>query len=168
MPAPQSRPFTDFAMQALALAVAFSETFSEPVANGAYELELVTPEGTSTDGGKRATQFVRLVPVAGGAPITIGWADPIHREAMLSSYAELKACPMDQPTYDVLAARIASFFTLRKLTLRGAARARDASESAEVTKNADDAQSPRPLVLILAGVFLFVGLAIAAAIIVLH
>jgi len=80
--------YTHVAAQAVGLAELFEERFSAgldgPVA---FRIQLASPEGPSTGGGKQVVQPIKLVPVDGGPTIVIGAANTIKQTAELRSFA---------------------------------------------------------------------------------
>jgi hypothetical protein len=127
MPKPEPSPFTDFAMATLSLGVAFSEAFNDPITDEfPYKLQLVTPEGTSTEGGKRAAARIELVHTS-GATALVGAADVHARKAALVPFAKLAwaagtaddagAKLPSREQYEALSERLAGFLAHRRLAV---------------------------------------------------
>ncbi len=80
--------YTHVAAQAVGLAERFEERFSAgldgPVT---FRVQLASPEGPSTGGGKQVVQPIKLVPADGGPTIVIGAANTVKQMAELRSYA---------------------------------------------------------------------------------
>jgi hypothetical protein len=112
--------YSDVAIKAISLADLFALTFG-PGEGGqpAYKLELGTPEGSSTHGGKQALQPIKLVP-AGGRALVIGLANATKKTAELRSFEVVKAAqaeglkdamfPLDPGDYQLVLEKIERFF----------------------------------------------------------
>jgi hypothetical protein len=120
---------TAFAMQALGLAETFNlmlqgERVKGPVT---YRVELSAPDGMSTEGGKQATQHVKLVPEGGGPTLVAGSVNQAERWAELRTFAHLErlhaerwkgaAIPLNRVQYNELLERLRAFFA-DKCTVR--------------------------------------------------
>jgi hypothetical protein len=138
--APDAQPFTDMAMETLSLAVAFSEAFRTPPSDAfPFRVEIVTPEGTSTAGGKLARCRVQLLPRGGGTPVPIGVVDLRARRHELSSAGELASRGVPAEPYEALAKKLEAFFVQRRMPSVDAADATQKGGAAPV----EDAQ-PSP------------------------
>lgn len=120
--------YTYVAARAVSLAELFEERFSAgldgPVA---FRIQLASPEGPSTGGGKQVVQPIKLVPVDGGPTIVIGAANTIKQTAELRSYALVSELygqrfkgaqlPVHAGAYRQLLADFTSFFQALKLSV---------------------------------------------------
>ncbi len=116
---------TRFAMQALSLAELFNALMNEePI--GSYRVELATPDGPSTGGGKQAVQHVRLLSDH-SSTITAGSANPVAKRAELRSYENLaqahaqrfkgEALALDRLAYNKLLEQMRKFFAQQRMTV---------------------------------------------------
>jgi hypothetical protein len=146
MPKPEAAPFTDVAMATLSLGIAFSEAFHDPASTAfPYRVQLVTPEGTSTAGGKHAAARIELVH-ADGALLLIGTADVHERKAMLVPYAKL-AGPAPRPSpesYEALAKRLELFLSNRRLAVEVDGKVRERAPSLSGEGPPASTQKPSP------------------------
>lgn len=115
------RQFTAVAGKATQFAAVFNAAFiagfEGPIP---YRVDLTTPVGPSTAGGKQALQHLRLAPRGGGPAIVIGSANPNEMTAEIRTFrhlAELHAqrfkgarVPVDANAYRDLTRRLAQFF----------------------------------------------------------
>ena len=118
---------TEFAMKALGLAELFTMMIGSKPLKGArvYTVELGTPDGPSTGGGKQALQPIKLVPEGGGPTLVAGHANQVEKSAELRSYALVQQqhdarfrgaeLQVDQPEYDELLTRLTNFFAQQGL-----------------------------------------------------
>jgi hypothetical protein len=122
------RQFTAVAGQATQLAALFNTTFAAGfVGPGRYRIDLTTPVGQSTVGGKQALQHVRLVPFAGGPAIVIGSVSSVQMTAELRTFrhlAEIHArrfdgarVPVDVNAHRELLRAVQQFFVAQSFTV---------------------------------------------------
>jgi len=125
-----AREFTDMALRAFTLADLVRIAFEAPIEGAVtYKVDLATPDGPSTAGGKQALQHLKLVPVpeGSGTTIVIGTANSVENVAELRSYAYLAdmhaqrfkgaSLPLDEKTYRALLAKMQGFFADRKMSV---------------------------------------------------
>jgi hypothetical protein len=84
------------------------------------KIELTTPVGPSTEGGKQALQHLRLVPDDGTSAIVIGSTSPVGKTAEIRTLRHLRDVhtmrfkgapfPLDGTSYQDLVARLQQFF----------------------------------------------------------
>jgi hypothetical protein len=118
--------YTQVAAKALSLAELFEARFAQGV-NGPvpFRLELATPDGPSTAGGKQALQHIKLVPIGGGPTIVIGSASTTRQTAEIRTFEHVAALyaqrfhgapiPLDVRAYRELTQAIAGFFAAMRL-----------------------------------------------------
>ena len=138
---------TAFAMQAFGLAEAFNITLQAERVKGpiTYRVELSTPDGMSTAGGKQATQHVKLVPEGGGTTIVAGSANPAEKWVELRTFEHLKMLhaqrfkgaeiPLNRVQYNELVEKLRAFFAQEGSCVM---------RLSEVPREADDLPAPRP------------------------
>ena len=128
---------TQFAVRAITLAETFNVALAEVRVRGpiVYRVELSAPEGMSTEGGKQATQHVKLIPEVnsggGGGLIVAGSANSAESWAELRSFETLRALhrerfngadiPLDRVQYSALVVKLRHFFEEHQCTVRMAA-----------------------------------------------
>ena len=168
---------TQIAMKAFTLADLFKIAFSEPLTGPVvHRLEMATPEGPSTGGGKQAVQHLKLVPVDGnGATIVIGSANQMANSCDLRSFDYLRnmhaqrfkgaRVPLDPVAYRELIARMSSFFSDRGMAVVIQAATPLASAPAPTAAESSHSAS---LITIAGAVIAFVLLVGAALFYVLH
>ncbi len=116
--------FTFIAGKAMDFATLFNVSFTSPLPGPVpYRIELTTPVGPSTAGGKQALQHIRLVPADGGPAIVAGSCSPVARSAELRTYrqlADLHAMrfkgarfPIAEQPYDEFLRRLQQFFSVQ-------------------------------------------------------
>ena len=116
--------YTQMATKAINLADFFKATFAKGWGGAPlYHLELGTPDGPSTGGGKQAMQHIKLVPEDGSATLVVGWADPAALAAELRSHAHVAAqfsqrtrgrdYPLDAAQYRTMVQKLESFFKMQ-------------------------------------------------------
>jgi hypothetical protein len=113
---------TQFAMKALDMAEMFKMLVGAKPIEGPepYGVELGTPDGPSTGGGKQAMQAIKLVPQGSGATLVAGHANKAERTAELRTYNFLAQqhaqrfkgaqLPVTREAYDELMGRLEKFF----------------------------------------------------------
>lgn len=107
---------TQVAQSAFDFARYFSSVFDSVRVRGAVQRRprLVTPEGMSTAGGKRARQSIVLQPDdPAGAALTVGWVDIGERRALLRTHGCLEALHYERfknRPFDVDRASYSGFF----------------------------------------------------------
>ncbi len=84
------------------------------------KIELTTPVGPSTEGGKQALQHLRLVPADGTSAIVIGSTSPVGKTAEIRTLRHLRDVhamrfkgapfPLDGSSYQDLVERLQQFF----------------------------------------------------------
>lgn len=121
MPLPL-RQFTAVAGQATQFAAIFNASFASGFDGPKkYRVDLTSPFGPSTAGGKQSLQHIRLVPQDGAPAIVIGQVSPVEKSAELRTFrhlAELHALrfgggrvPVDPNAHRDLVRRMTAFFT---------------------------------------------------------
>lgn len=120
--------YTHVAAKAVGLAELFEERFSAGLDGPVmFRIQLASPEGPSTGGGKQVVQPIKLVPVDGGPTIVIGVANTIKQTAELRSYALLSEqyrlrfkgaqIPVNAGVYQQLLADFTTFFRALSLSV---------------------------------------------------
>jgi hypothetical protein len=115
------KQFTAVAGRASEFALHFNRTFAAGFEGPApYQIDLTTPVGPSTAGGKQALQHIRLVPQDGSPAIVIGSASQLENSAEIRTFrhlAELHArrfkgarVPVDVNAYRSLTKNLHAFF----------------------------------------------------------
>jgi hypothetical protein len=115
------RQFTAVAGRASQFATLFNQTFAAGLEGPVNcQLDLTTPVGPSTGGGKQALQHLRLVPSDGSPAIVIGTVSQPENQAEIRTFrhlAELHArrfkgarVPVDVNAYRELNRRLHAFF----------------------------------------------------------
>ena len=163
---------TQFAMQALGFADLFNIKVGDQKVNG-YRVEMSAPDGPSTGGGKQSVQHVKLMAEDGsGSVIVAGSANQIEKSAEVRTYeylADLHAkrfkgarFPLDKPGYNLLVARMKSFFAEQNLavTMLDAPRPGAAGGRQVVRPSEPGAPSKGTMI----GIFVAVAVIIAAAV----
>ncbi len=124
---------TQFAVRAITLAETFNIALAKERVRGpiTYRVELSAPEGMSTEGGKQATQHVKLIPEGGGSLIVAGSANSAESWAELRSFEMLRALhrerfngadiPLDRVQYSALVVKLRHFFGEHQCVVRMAA-----------------------------------------------
>lgn len=119
---------TQVAGRATNFAVLFNATFRGGMP-GAPDLavDLTTPPGPSTAGGKQVRQHIRLVPRDGGTAIVVGFVNGIDALAELRTYGHLAevhsrrfkgaSLPFDELSYKDLVKRLQGFFGSQGFTV---------------------------------------------------
>jgi hypothetical protein len=118
--------YTQVAAKAVSLAELFEARFAAGFEGPArFRVELASPDGPSTAGGKQALQHIKLVPEGGGTTIVIGSASLARYAAEIRTFehiAELHAqrfrgarIPLDVARYRELTQNLAAFFKAMKL-----------------------------------------------------
>ncbi len=116
---------TVFAAQAIGLADMFKMMFAKVKLEGSgaasYVLELSTPEGESTGGGKQALQHIRLAPEGGGATLSAGSVNTVDKKAEMRTFSHMATLfadrfkgaefPIDKGRYEEVLAKLQTFFT---------------------------------------------------------
>ncbi len=113
--------YTHVAAQAVSLAELFESRFAAGLEGPvAFRIQLASPEGPSTGGGKQVVQPIKLVPMDGGPTIVVGVANTIKQSAELRSFALLSEqyqqrykgapIPVHAGAYQQLLADFTSFF----------------------------------------------------------
>ncbi|MBI2378335.1 MAG: hypothetical protein HYV07_30325 [Deltaproteobacteria bacterium] len=117
---------TVHAQQALDISELLALKFADKSFGGrtARKVKVTSPDGPSTDGGKRARQTIILVPAeepenfSSGESVPCGWLDAAQKQAELKSFDVLasqyhgrhgRRIDIDQAAYDVLLAEIQAF-----------------------------------------------------------
>jgi len=120
---------TQFAMKALDMAEMFRiRVGTVPVqASVPYRVELGTPDGPSTGGGKQALQAIKLIPEGAGATLVAGHANKAGGKAELRTFDCLAqqhaqrfkgaALPIPKESYDALFVRLEKFFAEQGLAV---------------------------------------------------
>jgi hypothetical protein len=122
------RQFTAVAGQATQLAALFNAKFAAGfVGPGSYRVDMTTPVGQSTAGGKQALQHVRLVPLDGKPAIVVGSVSSVEMAAELRTFrhlAELHArrfngarVPVDVNAHRELLRRLQQFFAANSISV---------------------------------------------------
>lgn len=120
--------YTHVAAQAVSLAELFEERFSAGLDGPmTFRIQLASPEGPSTGGGKQVVQPIKLVPADGGPTIVIGAANTVKQTAELRSYALVSEqyrlrfkgaqLPVHAQAYQQLLADFTSFFHALNLSV---------------------------------------------------
>lgn len=115
------RKFTAIATQAMDFATLFHINFAGGLPGLVYfKIELTTPVGPSTEGGKQALQHVRLIPADGTSAIVIGSTSQVGKTADIRTLRHLRDVhamrykgapfPVDGSSYQDLVARLQQFF----------------------------------------------------------
>lgn len=121
--------YTHVAAKAVSLVELFEERFSAGLDGPVlFRIQLASPEGGSTGGGKQVVQPIKLVPADGGPTIVIGAANTIKETAELRSYALLSEqyaqrfkgapIPINAGAYKQLLADFTGFFQALNLSVR--------------------------------------------------
>ncbi len=125
-----SRPVhTQFAMKAIDLAILFNTVVgADPVLTSdanPFKVELSTPDGQSTGGGKQSVQHIKLVRLA--LTVVVGSADQVEKTAELRSFDYVNglhgqrykgaALPIDRATYDAFQKRAREFLSSQGLSI---------------------------------------------------
>ncbi len=122
------RQFTAVAGQATQLAALFNAKFIAGIPGlDRYRVDLTTPVGPSTVGGKQALQHLRLTPLAGGPAIVVGTVSSVEMSAELRTYrhlAEIHArrfngarVPLDVNAHRELTRRLQQFFAAQSFAV---------------------------------------------------
>jgi hypothetical protein len=79
---------TMFAGEAIGLAQLFQHAFGKKRLEGpvSYAVEMSTPDGPSTAGGKQPLQHLKLIPQGGGPALLVGTANLVDKEAELRTF----------------------------------------------------------------------------------
>lgn len=112
-----------------------------------HAIDMTTPAGPSTAGGKLALQHIRVAPRGGGRAIVVGSYDTAKRVAELRTYKLLadthaerfagEALPIRDDEYKALIKRMLEFFTKQGITVVMVSASRDPSlAGAEPTSKA--------------------------------
>ena len=115
--------FTMIAGQAVTLADLFNRAFSAGLAGPVlFAVELTTPVGPSTAGGKQALQHIRLTPTTSGPAIVIGSLNTKEQTAELRTFRLLSdnyaarfkgtGLPIAPEAYAALTKKMAEFLTV--------------------------------------------------------
>ena len=121
VPPSRERKFTAIASQAMDFATLFHINFAAGLPGPVHwKIELTTPVGPSTEGGKQALQHLRLVPADGTSAIVIGSTSPVARTAEIRTLRHLRDVhamrfkgapfPVDGTSYQDLVGRLQQFF----------------------------------------------------------
>lgn len=121
VPPLRERKFTAIASQAMDFATLFHINFAGGLPGPVHwKVELTTPVGPSTEGGKQALQHLRLVPADGTSAIVIGKASPVGKSAEIRTLRHLRdvhamrfkgaPLPLDGSSYLDLVGRLQQFF----------------------------------------------------------
>jgi hypothetical protein len=113
--------YTLVAQKAASLAELFASQFEKGLDGPVrFRVELATPDGPSTAGGKQALQHIKLAPEGGGPAIVIGSANAPTMLAEIRTYEHIAALyaqrfhgapiPVDVTRYYELGQAIATFF----------------------------------------------------------
>lgn len=122
------RKYTAVAGKAMDFATLFNAVFANALDGPiAYRVDLTTPVGPSTSGGKLALQHLRLVPPDQGAAIVLGTVSQTENSAEIRTYrhlADLHArrfnnarIPLDPNEYLKLKNRLQHFFAAQGFTM---------------------------------------------------
>lgn len=161
---PHNQPVADeknrhtvFAAQAIGLADMFHMMFAKVKLEGggtSYVLELSTPEGESTGGGKQALQHIRLAPEGGGATLTAGSVHSVDKKAELRTFSHMATLfadrfkgaefPIDRGPYDEVITKLQTFFTNQRYQFVLVELARRPEASAAPSTPRPAAPSTRP------------------------
>jgi hypothetical protein len=117
----RERKFTAVALQAMDFATLFHINFAAGLPGPVHcKIELTTPVGPSTEGGKQALQHLRLVPADGTSAIVIGSTTPLNKSAEIRTLRHLRDVhamrikgapfPLDGAAYQDLIGRLQQFF----------------------------------------------------------
>ena len=115
------RKFTAIATQAMDFATLFHINFADGLPGPVhFKIELTTPVGPSTEGGKQALQHVRLIPEDGTSAIVIGSTSQVGKTADIRTLRHLRdvhamrykdaPLPVDGSSYQDLVTRLQQFF----------------------------------------------------------
>jgi hypothetical protein len=118
--------YTQVAAKALSLAELFDARFAQGIGGPVpFRIELATPDGPSTAGGKQALQHIKLIPLGGGPTIVIGSASTTRQTAEIRTFEHVAALwsqrfhgapiPLDIRTYRELTQALAGFFGAMRL-----------------------------------------------------
>ena len=121
VPPSRERKFTAIASQAMDFATLFHINFAAGLPGPVHwKIELTTPVGPSTEGGKQALQHLRLVPADGTSAMVIGSTSPVAKTAEIRTLRHLRDVhamrfkgapfPVDGSNYQDLVARLQQFF----------------------------------------------------------
>ena len=121
VPPSRERKFTAIASQAMDFATLFHINFAAGLPGPVpCKIELTTPVGPSTEGGKQALQHLRLVPADGTSAIVIGSTSPVAKTAEVRTLRHLRDVhamrfkdapfPLDGTAYQELVGRLQQFF----------------------------------------------------------
>jgi hypothetical protein len=120
------RQFTAVAGQANDFALLFNATFSAGV-EGRYRVDLTTPAGPSTAGGKQSLQHMRLVPHDGSPAIVLGSVSPVLKTAEIRTFRHLSdiharrfggaRVPLDVNAHRDLCRRMSQFFAQQQFSV---------------------------------------------------
>ncbi len=119
------RQFTAVAGQANDFALLFNATFAAGV-DGRYRVDLTTPVGPSTAGGKQSLQHMRLVPLDGSPAIVLGSVSPVLKTAEIRTFRHLSEIharrfgtrvPLDVNAHRELCRRLSQFFALQQFSV---------------------------------------------------
>lgn len=122
------RKYTAVAGKAMDFATLFNAVFERELEGPVpYRVDLTTPVGPSTSGGKLALQHLRLVPPDAGAAIVLGTVSQTDNNAELRTYRHLAdvharrfngaRIPLDPNEYLKLQKRLQHFFAAQGFTL---------------------------------------------------
>ncbi len=161
---------TQFAMQALGFADLFNIKIGDQKVKG-HRVEMSAPDGPSTGGGKQSVQHVKLIAEDGsGAVIVAGSANQMEKSAEVRTYeylADLHAkrfkgarIPLDKPAYNLLVARMKTFFAEQNLAVTML----DAPRPVGGQQVVHPAEPGAPSKGTMIGIFLAVAVIIAAAV----
>jgi hypothetical protein len=119
------RQFTAVAGQATDFALLFNATFSSGF-EGRYRVDLTTPAGPSTAGGKQSLQHMRLVPLDGSPAIVLGSVSPVLKSAEIRTFRHLSEIharrfgarvPLDMNAHRDLVRRMSQFFAQQQFSV---------------------------------------------------
>src|SRR3954464_9199544 len=117
------------AMQAMDFATLFNVNFAAGLAGPVHcRIELTTPVGPSTGGGKQALQHLRLLPADGSSAIVIGTTNQVTKRTEIRSLRLLRdlhaqrfkgaALPVEDAAYQDLLQRFQRFFSVQEHALK--------------------------------------------------
>lgn len=122
------RKYTAVAGKAMDFATLFNAVFANELDGPVpYRVDLTTPVGPSTEGGKLALQHIRLVPPDRGAAVVLGTVNQTDNSAEIRTYRHLAdvharrfngaRIPLDPNEYLKLKNRLQHFFAAQGFTM---------------------------------------------------
>ena len=123
MAPPDRAKFTLVAGQAMDFATSFNAFFARGLPGPVHHaIDLTTPAGPSTEGGKLATQHVRLLPQGGGVATVVGSVNPAAKTAEVRTFDAIAAVhaqrfggtkpPIDEAAYGAFSRDLRGFLEM--------------------------------------------------------